>query len=459
MRNSIRRTSQKRSNLAEMLRAVGQDGAPARLFWWSVLLLTVALQIAESVIPTGGGGNLSSSVDDQLAQMQGNSIRQVCYIVVVLVGVGCFTRLKGYKIEWRYPLAPICAAVLGWCALSLIWAEDPNASIKRLVAYLFMVTGATGITLLWSRKQILQFMSLFGAAGVTFGLVVEILLRTFKPWVSDYRFAGTEHENVQGFCCMQFAMASLAASDADPQHKNIFRGLAVYGAAFMLLTKCRSCLLGLGVALLLYVLLTRPLVTKIWVSATLLTGGLVLYMTDILTPLLGFVSRNGEGLDDLTGRAPVWELAHTFISRRPLTGYGYQSFWTASHIDDFSSAFGWQISSAHNSYLEMILALGYGGMILHVTVLVLGVIMGVIYYRRTRLPIYALASAMFAALLLIGYLESAVLISTGPYHFGLTLLMASLCFEPIFHGAPGEFTLRPQRRRVAGRNGLAKSYA
>ncbi len=449
----------KADSIAAMLRAVNQNGAPDRLFWQSVLLLTIVLQFAESAIPSTASGTLSSAVDDQVTQMQGNALRQACYIVVLLVGVACFTRLKRYRIEWRYPLAPLCGTLLGWCTLSLLWAEDPYASVKRLLAYLFMVTGAAGCTLLWSRKQITQFVSLFGATGVTLGLAVEVLQHRFQPWWPDWRFSGTQHENVQGFCCMLLAMSSLAVSDADSRHKLFFRCLSVYGAVFMLLTKCRSCLLGLGVALLIYVLLTRSLVTKIWVSATLVTVGVCLYMTDVLTPLLGFVSRNGEGMEDLTGRAPLWELADIFISKRPLTGYGYQSFWTGPHIDYFSSEFGWQISSAHNSYLDMILALGYGGMLLHVAVLAVGCIMGGFYYRKTRVPLYALASAMFAALLTVGMLESAVLISTGPYHFSLTLLMASLCFQPLFSGAPSELAKRMQRRLAPGQDGFAKSFA
>ena len=300
-----------------------------------------------------------------------------------------------------------------------------------------------------------QFMSLFGAAGLTLGLLVELIFGTLKPWVPDYRFSGTQHENVQGFCCLFLVMASLAAADADSRYKKLYWALAAYGAIFLVLTKSRSSFLGVTVALMVYFLLTRSFMAKIWVVAGLMTSFMVLYVTDILAPVFAYLSRDAEGLDTLTGRTPLWELADEFIRARPWTGYGFESFWTGPHIEYFSSEFGWQISSAHSSYLETILGLGYIGMVLHTLVLTLAVVMGAIYYRKTRLPIYALASAIFTALLVVGMLESSLLISPGPFNFGLTLLMASLCFQPRFTTGLSNAPTREEQRFGFGQGELS----
>ena len=38
----------------------------------------------------------------------------------------------------------------------------------------------------------------------------------------------------------------------------------------------------------------------------------------------------------LTGRMPIWTELMRYVDRRPLTGYGYESFWTAENIEDLS---------------------------------------------------------------------------------------------------------------------------
>ena len=407
-----------------------EEAAPTRLFYWSSAVLIFLSVVAETQFPiTLAETNLDAQLDSQVALVQGSALRQLCYFLILCIGVACFTRIKDLKVSWRNPLTFVYGALLAWCFVSMTWADEPFTSLKRLLAYLFMVIGAAGISLLWSREQTVKFMSFWGAAGLTLGVVAEVVLGGFKPWISDYRFAGTLHENVQGFCCLFLVVSSLAAADADASRKTLFRSLALYGLVFLVLTKSRSSFMGITVALLVYVLLTRSMMTKVWVSAVLGTSALVLYMTDVLSPVIGFLSRNGEGVGNLTGRTELWQLAEEFVRERPLTGYGYQAFWTVQHIDYFSSEFHWQASSAHSSYLESLLMLGYIGMVLHVLVLALGVVLGGLYYKLTKAPIYALAAAMCAALLTVGTLESAVLISAGPYHFGLALLVACLCIQ------------------------------
>ena len=118
-----------------------------------------------------------------------------------------------------------------------------------------------------------------------------------------------------------------------------------------------------------------------------------------------------------------------FLRQRPWTGFGYHSFWTNDHIDFFSNEFGWPIGSAHNSYLEIMLNLGYVGLMLYVAVLVCGIVLSALYYNKTHSPIFAAGSALFVALTLIGMFESAEISSPGPYHFAITLFLGALCFH------------------------------
>jgi O-antigen ligase len=395
--------------------------------WGPAILISTLLFLAENYWPADVVEGVT--VDAQVSLMQGSVLRELCYITLSLIGIIYLFRAKGYRPTLRSPLGVAFGSLVAWCALSAMWAEEPATSIKRMIAYLFMITGAAGVATLWSRRQIVQFISLSGAAHLGIGVVAEIFIGRFTPWVADYRFAGTQHWNVQGFCCLFLVLSSLAAGDSDPRHKRLFRTLALCGLAFLVLTKSRSSMMGVTAGLLVYFMLTRSLATKVWVGLAAATSLLILYMGGFLTSMTNFLSRGGEGVDNLTGRQPMWELAMTFVRRRPATGYGYQDFWTVSNVDYFSSEFHWPVSSAHNAYLETLLGLGYFGMALHVLVLTLGIVRGSFLFRKTRSPIFALAAAIFTAFLVVGGLEAVVLWAPGPYNFGTMLLIWSFCLQ------------------------------
>jgi O-antigen ligase len=73
------------------------------------------------------------------------------------------------------------------------------------------------------------------------------------------------------------------------------------------------------------------------------------------------------GDSSFTGRQLIWDFANFEIARKPLLGWGYQSFWLVgpggpSVID----APGWikTMPNAHNGYYDTILELGYIGFVL-----------------------------------------------------------------------------------------------
>jgi O-antigen ligase len=410
---------------AMTLRAT-ETGLQTGLPWGPATLICTLLFLAEHSWPAQV---LNGTENDYVAKLKGSGLREFCYVTIFLIGIFYLIRATGYRFAWRSPVAVAFGSLLAWCSLSIMWSEEPGTSIKRVIAYLFMTTGAAGIAAFWSRKQILQLICLSGAAQLTVGVAAEIVTGYFTPWVSDYRFAGTQPWNVEGFCCLLLVLSSLAAGDTDPRHKILFRILALYGLAFLVLTKSRSSMMGVTAGYLVYLFLTRPLVTKVWFSIAVSTSALLLYMSGLSTSLIDYLTRGGEGVDNFTGRQPMWELALTFVKKRPMIGYGYEGFWTVRNVDYFTSELHWSISSAHSSYLENLLALGCIGLVLHVSVLIFGIVRGSLLFRNAHSPIFALAAAICAVFLAVGTLESVVLWSPGPYSFGVALLVWSLCLE------------------------------
>jgi exopolysaccharide production protein ExoQ len=79
------------------------------------------------------------------------------------------------------------------------------------------------------------------------------------------------------------------------------------------------------------------------------------------------------GDSSLTGRTVIWDFANFEIARKPLLGWGYQSFWLAGPgAPSIIDAPGWvkTMPDAHNGYVDTKLELGYIGLALLVSFIV-----------------------------------------------------------------------------------------
>lgn len=72
------------------------------------------------------------------------------------------------------------------------------------------------------------------------------------------------------------------------------------------------------------------------------------------------------GDSSLTGRTVIWDFANYEIARRPLLGWGYQSFWLAGpDAPSIVDGPGWvkTMPDGHNGYVDTKLELGYVGLV------------------------------------------------------------------------------------------------
>lgn len=89
---------------------------------------------------------------------------------------------------------------------------------------------------------------------------------------------------------------------------------------------------------------------------------IIIYGT--VTPFIGKlsiidVSSMAGREQNLTGRADVWQQLVPAAMQRPILGHGYAGFWTSNSRDDFN------ISGAHNGYLDIILSSGFLGLVFY----------------------------------------------------------------------------------------------
>lgn len=87
--------------------------------------------------------------------------------------------------------------------------------------------------------------------------------------------------------------------------------------------------------------------------------------------VMGLLGRSSH----LTGRTEIWSLVISFISQRPILGYGYSGFWLGASPESFvvNRLMGGPVMYSHNGYLEMLLTLGAIGLLLTLVFLATGI--------------------------------------------------------------------------------------
>jgi O-antigen ligase len=121
---------------------------------------------------------------------------------------------------------------------------------------------------------------------------------------------------------------------------------------------------ALALGLLFYIFLSqkqkKSVIAKMK-GLTVLTGCILIYGT--VTPFIGgltLVDVSALGREEtLTGRTTVWAQVVPVAMKKPILGHGVGSFWTSATREKFD------ISGAHNGYLDIILELGFGGLFLY----------------------------------------------------------------------------------------------
>ena len=132
----------------------------------------------------------------------------------------------------------------------------------------------------------------------------------------------------------------------------------------------------------------------------------------ILSKLIGNIvnriSYHIYGNYNLSGRIYIWDFVNIEIARKPILGWGYQSFWLVGpDAPSIVDAPGWikTMPHAHNGYLDTTLELGYVGLIVLVVFIVTTIhAIGRVAERDFRRAWVLLSLALFV--ILTNFLES-----------------------------------------------------
>ncbi|NJO55756.1 MAG: O-antigen ligase family protein [Rhodospirillales bacterium] len=162
--------------------------------------------------------------------------------------------------------------------------------------------------------------------------------------------------------------------DPDVRRRWIGTALLVTGLAAVMMTGSRTSLIAFAAAAVLVTFLwARRNARRVFIfgiSFIVMIGCLELVArladpeASPINSVLGLLERpRDEGnIAALTGRTDVWDTCIRIAMDHPLTGYGFESFWTPIRILEISSIHQWAINQAHSVYIEHLVSLGFIGL-------------------------------------------------------------------------------------------------
>jgi len=279
------------------------------------------------------------------------------------------------KFNWSNAIKenPWLMLLIGYMLLSIFWSDIPYTSFKRWIRQMVAVVMVFLVATEPEPRQALQCLFrrtiyiLIPHLGVTYGhwsgALMWIGVSTqknglsrlcffavfFLIWTLIRRWQGRDIPVVKYQTYIEIFILLLTIwLFTGPQHTLTYSAtstaaLAVGLMAFVCLLwmKKRGRLIGASTWMVIIVIFL------VYGAITPFVGGLTLF--DVSTTL---------GREEtLTGRTDIWAVLVPYAMQKPIFGHGFGGFWT-DEIRNISS------SNAHNGSLDLILSLGFVGVIL-----------------------------------------------------------------------------------------------
>ncbi len=250
-------------------------------------------------------------------------------------------------------------------------------TLKRLVVFALSVVVAIALAKAFSAVELaeLGFYLCGSVALIAFGCDL-VITRSFAPFDPDYRFLGVMSSNSQGQNLTICIFSGLMLMLKFPRHTRWMAPAVTLAALLLYLTRSRTATFT---CILLSLFFIKKKLDARFRPQSLLIATLV--GLAVVGPLVITSNKNGDlvenafmlGRDDtqntasLSNRAPLWDELSNFVARRPLLGYGYNTFWTPGMVAEISAHQGWGVPNGHNTFLDQELSLGLPGLLLYVS--------------------------------------------------------------------------------------------
>ncbi len=394
--------------------AVQKPKLTISIFVWALIVFMAtrpfALQLA-GIDPSGS--------EDQVPKPYGDYLH-----MAITLAVAAYVAQRGmFEPVLRTAFsAPLLLVFVGLAIASAAWSADAYATIRASITFAGTVfCFAAAITLL-PRVDSIRALLIGMSASVVLSVVWALAFPHYGQHAANDIYQASHvgkwrglyrHKNILGQVS-GITVGALLATGGQLLPRYIRFPVIIAGLLCLGFAQSASGLLiataGLGFGIALF----RLTGYARWVAVTIGVLGCILLSgsgSEVLSSVLVALGKNPT----FSGRTYVWGAAAQLIADRWLLGYGLATINDISVTAVFS-AVNSEIRDAHNSYLEMAIALGLVGLFLHV----LMVLDAVVKALRARMP-PATALGRRALILIVIMWFLAALAEAAPFLPGTPL--------------------------------------
>lgn len=301
-----------------------------------------------------------------------SSVRQYGYILAL--GLAAYGAWNEFGSKTRYLLPFTIVLALAWCWASVLWAVDRDNSLKRV----FLTTDVI-LTSFWLVRALggTKMLFLLRMAMVIL-LVANFLAVIFMPSLGIHPSADNKaytvfggmwrgimaHKNFAGAACaLTILLFSLDCRPVPMRYR-----MAVIGASalFLYASQSKTSVGMVAISLLAgYILRKFSGRWRVILMLGLVVGTSVIYT--LLQVYADQLSTQVLGPTAFTGRGQIWHALLNYSADHPLEGAGFESFWNIgpqSPIYQYGLGFTTTVTVGHNGYLDLLVTIGYPGLIL-----------------------------------------------------------------------------------------------
>ncbi len=350
---------------------------PARGIDACAILPIVACALALIVIPLIQF--LSPSSSEAVANGVARPENRVIWPIMALISVVLViqNRFRLGKLNWP-PNIIFFMAYLAFGGASVLWAFRPEIAFTRFVQQLMIVISIVLPALLASRSSdMMRGLFLCFALSCILNVVfVEAGTATIVinagPHGSYRDYLGSpgyfSFKNYLGECAAVAFLLSMHEMFYR-RWRRVFGIIAAVLAIYLVFAGNSKTAFGLALIcpILSMVSLKIRKISRLSLAVIFFCIPLSYFILSRIFPHynLNLLSYKLYGDGTFSGRAIIWNFVQQEINRRPLFGWGYESFWLVPGSPAIAEAPGWvkAMPNGHNGYYDTMLDLGYVGFV------------------------------------------------------------------------------------------------
>lgn len=312
---------------------------------------------------------LSSSIelvtDIEIINMGKNAF----FIIVPLILIVLMIKNKQINKDINITFLLLCV----FSFISVIWSISPKDTIKGSILLVGTTILAMYISKNYEKEEIMKSLLIWFFALVVINLVLVVFKFDIIYQIEETRYNNAikgifKHRNTLGLYMSMAIGVGLwfILQNKEKVNKYIPIATVICGGILLYLSKSMtSLLLGILIIFLIYFTRYKKFNTILCYSIIplMIVGVLVLVFTpNWFKEILESLGRNST----LTGRSVIWAGVIAAIVYKPLLGYGFGAFWTVNpHSVLFVlSEYKYELPvNSHNGYLDLLIEFGVVGVI------------------------------------------------------------------------------------------------